>query len=123
MDVKNVLFILIIIILFWYFSKSSKSEHFDTFYDHDQQAYYVYAEQYPEIDMETTILKDKYQWAQRDKAGLTIYDKVYEKQLTDDHDKYNVQSAYKFDDFTGMYSPQPSANFGGYEITLMQKSY
>lgn len=60
----------------------SKKEEFDTYYDHDMRAHTVHQGGRFGGSLETTIsdsdLKKRYNWSHRDKAGLDIFDDVYE---------------------------------------------
>jgi hypothetical protein len=84
-----IVIIILLIALFWY---NQNTEHFDTYYNHDFGAYNVYKnEEKKPLSVDNASLEAKYQWGDRDVAGYTVYDKMYdaavkEKNWTSDRD-------------------------------------
>lgn len=62
--------------------KEFKTEQFDTYYNHDMGTHTVYQKGLfgaePDISIEEADLKRKYDWSQRDPAGVNVYDDYYE---------------------------------------------
>ena len=105
----------------------STSEHFDTFYNHDMDAlqwredrYGVYAPN----SLASEALWDKYTWAQKDKAGDNIYDKVYDNITASQFNNFPVMGDVRYtqDDLLAMYNPNPYIDFRGQRVDLSEKT-
>lgn len=72
-----IILILLIYVIFIY-PTIVTSENFDTYRNHDFGAYEVYKEEGDHLTVPQAALKAKYDWAERDVAGYTVYDRMYD---------------------------------------------
>jgi hypothetical protein len=99
-----VLCILIVVILPSCPRVGKNMEHFDTYYNHDIGAYDVYISD-PKGSFTPHSLQDansyaNYTWEERDPAGMTVYDKYYER-LTNEKNQGDYEYAYRDLNSTG----------------------
>jgi hypothetical protein len=126
------LVVLVLLLLVWVTGgMASARERFDTGYNHDLGAMRDYYG--PDIPLSPTAAqaaseRARYTGAERDPLGLTVYDRVYEQTLSDEHAEQNLAAAggfaaFRASDIAGMYSPQPATVVNGQTITLSQKTF
>ena len=128
MDGDCLLLIALVMVVFLIISYyiGQNQEYFDTYFNHDIGASDV-------IEQETGLpspvnssaMRTKYHWNDRDKQGLSIYDKYYEGELikksTTPDPGFN---SFNFKDYMDNRDPEPVfTNFMGEEIHLSQKNY
>lgn len=79
--VSLIVFLLILFIVqqLWISPEALSTEHFDTYYNHDLGAQEIFERTTCEPwTTRDARLVSKYNWSERDKAGLTVFDKYYE---------------------------------------------
>lgn len=81
----NIAVLVVLVLLLWYAYQSAGTERFDQYRNHDMAVETLYSDMgqigapNPDADKELALVA-KYRWKERDRLGLTLYDKVYEAQ-------------------------------------------
>jgi hypothetical protein len=89
----------LIIILLIFIVRYNFTEHFDTYYNHDYGAQTVYERETGcTLPMKDTSLLAKYDWAEHDPLGLTVYDKYYEIYNFEEGAAQNADHEYAYRD-------------------------
>jgi hypothetical protein len=112
--------IIIILIILIIFVIGSKKEYFDVYYNHDLGSSQILNKPLREASRDS-----KYNWVKRDKSGMSVYDKYYEKKMyeksTEPKQSY---LSYDLDDIIQNSDPDPLYTVvNGEKIFLSQKNF
>lgn len=149
----SVVILLVLVLVFLKMPKTSKKEHYDTYWNHGLGAQKQYeispnpVKRDASKDLKSAELEARYTWSERDKDGTQLYDKYYNQFIVDTN--YNTDENYatrdtsnpldgyldmKFENLDhgplDTYSPDSMRDmdpyrtlFNGQPITLSQKNF